>query len=377
MKITSIFCDICKRNFSYPEALQAHRHLDLEIGGVPINFWTPVYHLPKQNNLVTDKDQKGVLKYRDYLPVDNLTAYSKNEGGTPLRQLDNLSKKHKIKLYLKDESANPTGSFKDRGMPLLLASAKTANKKRVAIPSTGNAAVSLAFYARAFGLEAIVFIPETTAYFKKKAIIDAKATIVKDKNLIESYEHFFSFCRKNSDVYNGFPANNIPYLQGLKTMAYEIFLQLGNKVPDWLIVPCGSGGNLVGQYQGFRDLIKMGLADKIPHLVSVQIKGADPITVGFQKKQIDKIEILKSPCDSKAEAIASDTCFNYFKIIKTLMETGGRAISVKDEDIDHVTDFGWLEYSSLSIFPALEKLSKEIKKESIVVIIGTALKRKN
>jgi threonine synthase len=372
MEIVFLQCNVCSQSFKYPLTQPEHRHPDLEIGGVPINFWQAVYLL-NMANLTQDANARGILKFRRMLPFEKAEIVSQDEGNTPLRRIDALSTNSQV--FLKDESENPTGSFKDRGMPLLFAEAKLLNKEKAAIPSTGNAGISFVSYAQLAGIEPVVFLP-SSAPREKIETMRQKATLVFDKDLIQSYEHFFDFCRHNEDAYNGFPATNTAYIQGLKTAAYEIYMQLNGNVPDWLILPCGSGGNIVGYFQGFQDLQRMGLIEKMPRFVSVQIAGADPITYGFERQIIDKTPILSNPVSSRAEAIASDTCFNYLKIQDILRVTSGLATSVTDEQIDRVNGFDGLEFSSRSVFPALVMIQGKIKQGETVVLVGTAKNRK-
>ncbi|MFH0798119.1 MAG: pyridoxal-phosphate dependent enzyme, partial [Candidatus Woesearchaeota archaeon] len=256
----------------------------------------------------------------------------------------------------------------------LVSEALSLGYKIVVIPSTGNAAISLGYFGNKAGIETLVFLPENTPPAKTSQITK-NSKVIFDSNLVESYEHCFEFCNRHEDVYNGFPANNIPYMQGLKTISYEIFLQLG-EVPDWIVTPVGSGGNIVAQYIGFKDLNDLGLTNKMPRFVAVQVSGADPITVGFQEKQLEKIVVLENLRESKAEAIASDTCLNHFKIMNIIKETGGTAISVTESEIDACLERRF-EYSSCSIFPAIKKLRhKQEGKLGKVVLVATAANRK-
>lgn len=364
MTIQMLSCDIC--NYKEPYSISpTHQHPELELGGVPVNIWTPIYTLNRNQGLVVDDTKKGIDRFQALIPVSLDEAVISTEGDTPLIRINGA--------YLKDESNNPTGSFKDRGIATLISEAIYHGVKRIAIPSTGNAAISLGYYGNRAGIETIVFIPDNTPEEKVRQIRQ-NSEIITNSDLIESYEHFFRFCKENTDVHNGFPANNIAYLQGLKTAAYELFMQLGETVPNYVIVPVGSGGNIVGLYYGFRDLVKIGVSDKMPHLVTVQLEGADPITQGFRKNQTDKLLVLDSLPETRAEAIASDTCFNYFKILNILSETDGTAISVTEDEIDNSPEHN-LEYSSRSIFPGLEKLLRDNKTKNDlgnVVLIGTA-----
>jgi threonine synthase len=344
MKIEKIICDHCSLEYKYPLGMSQHFHEELEIGGVPMNIWTPHYKI--EENFLFKKPKTKLSKIED--------------------------KSINAQLFLKDESTNPTQSFKDRGMPNLIEDVIKSRKKKVAIPSTGNAAISLSYYARKKGIESIVFIPENTPNSKKSLL--SKSTIIEDVDLIESFEHFIRECKKDTSIYNGFPVINIPYMMGVREIAYEIYMQLNEKIPDWIIIPVGSGGNIVSQHMGFSDIYKMGLINKMPRFVSVQVSGADPITQGYISGS-DEVIILDDIIDSKAEAIASDTSFNYYKIMNILDSSNGIAVSVSDSEIDRVREvplLSHLEYSSLSVYAAVNKISHYFQPNDNVVMIGTA-----
>lgn len=371
MKIVSLICDICHKEFPYPEGYVLHKHSELELDGVPVNIWSyKSSFTPLSRTSLSVENESGIKRFYKYLPLDKNEIYSKGEGDTQLLNI-NFNNMYKYKLFLKDESTNPTGSFKDRGTSLLLADAVKSHKKYIAIPSTGNAAISLGAYAPLYGFRPIVFVPITTSSQKKK-MIERFAEVIYDKDIIESWNHFFRYCKKRHDVYNAFPTTNILYQQGLKTMSYEIYLQLNGVIPDWIVIPCGSGGNFVSQYQAFSDLYQLGLASKIPKFVSVQIRGADPLTIASKKFPKNELVVIQNQISSKAEGIASDVCFNQFKICNIIKITRGYAISVSDEQIDAVKNFDNLEYSSRAVFAALPELEKYIRENDVVVVIGTA-----
>lgn len=352
-------CDYCNASWQYDSELH-HRHTELEIGGVPQNTFT-VTSTPTKLALT---NETGIRAFQSVIPF--AIKVSLGEGNTPLTLLEDLCGPSQ-QIYLKDESRNPTKSFKDRGIAVMVSDALRAGKERIAIPSTGNAAISLAKYASSSGIIPEIFVPEATPTEKIMMLEDAEIKFCRD--LIACYEECLEYCFSEREVYNGFPAVNIPYLQGVKTISYEIFLEMDG-VPDTVLIPCGSGGNIVGIYQGFKELQDLNLTSRIPTIVSIQVKGADPITVGH-KRSIEDTVILESIVDSKAEAIASDTCFNYKKIMRILSKTNGKAVSVTDAEIENNMYSKELEYSSNSVFAALRKVNKP----GTTVLIGTAGKR--
>lgn len=355
-------CDICEREFSYPYELNHHKHSNLELDGVPVNFWTLI--IEKEKNRINKYN--NIFKYCDYPFVKK--HLSLGEGNTPLIEL-------KKGLYIKDESVNPTGSFKDRGMPLLMNEALYFKKDKIAICSTGNAAISLINYSKKYKLKSIVFVPKDISEKKKEELSNSSKIYYSD-NIIKCFEDFFEYCNSNDEVFNGFLSTNQSYFLGLGTISYEIFEQLNYSVPDYIFIPCASGGNVVAQYNVWKKLLSEGLISRMPKLIFVQIEGGNPIEQGFKKRIQDELYIIKDPIESKT-ILSSDTCFNYFKIYKMIEEGSVIPISISDNDINNLDyeDKNKYDFTSLAALSAYKKFKDKIDENEIVVVIMTAKNR--
>ncbi|WP_048816767.1 threonine synthase [Caldisphaera lagunensis] len=268
---------------------------------------------------------KGVWRYKDFIPGNYKKIVSLNEGNTPLiksRKFENL--------YFKFEGLNPTGSFKDRGMTIAISSAATLGYKIVVAASTGNTAASASAYSARAGLKTILFLPKGKVAKGKlfQSILHGAHIVEINGNFDEALDKVKKLFNKNKDVY---PVNSFnPWrLEGQKTIAFEIFEEIGN--PDFVIVPTGNAGNIYAIWKGFKELEKSGLIEKIPKMIAVQSSGSSPIAdyiIGKKKK----IEFVENP-ETIATAIRIGKPVNYMKAIKAIEDSNGYAIKVDDKEI--------------------------------------------
>lgn len=198
---------------------------------------------------------EGLLQsYKEFLPItENTPMLTLNEGNTPLIRLDNLSRDWGIDLYVKTEGANPTGSFKDRGMVMAVAKAKEAGSEAIICASTGNTSAAAAAYAARSGLRCIVVIPEGKIAMGKLAqAVMYGAEVV---SIEGNFDQALSMVRKISETEAVTLVNSVnPYrLEGQKTAAFEICDQLGGLAPDILALPVGNAGNISAYWKGFKE----------------------------------------------------------------------------------------------------------------------------
>ncbi len=279
----------------------------------------------------------NIWKYRNLLPVQNsenfVTLY---EGGTPLIRSENLSAKIGFgNLYLKDESRNPSGAFKDRPVAVGVSKAKELARDTVTTASSGNAAASLATYAARACLKCYVFVPENTPSEKVTQARVNGGNLIKVKG---NYSNAYAMARAAAREFQWMNITTTflnPYaLEGDKTIAYELFHQLDKSVPDWILVPTGAGPLLFGIYKGFLELSILGLADKSPKMVAVQAEGCAPIVSAFESGQ-GKVQAWGTP-STLASAIA-DPLKGYEQdgelVLKIVKESNGKAVSVSDAEI--------------------------------------------
>ncbi|MBS7624532.1 threonine synthase [Candidatus Bathyarchaeota archaeon] len=274
-----------------------------------------------------------VWRYIELLPIsDSSKMVSLGEGGTSLNRCVRLGCELNLKnLYVKNEGENPTGSFKDRGMTVGVTKALELDMKRVACASTGNTSASLAAYAAKAGLECIVLIPSGKVAFGKlvQAIIHGARVIQVKGNFDEALRIVEELCL-TQPIYL---LNSInPYrLEGQKTIAFEIWDQMGHKVPDKVIVPVGNAGNISAIWKGFKELYMAGLIEKLPEMIGIQSEGAAPIA-NFIKGGLKEMRFVERP-ETIATAIRIGSPVNWKKAVKAIKESGGLAETVSDEEI--------------------------------------------
>jgi len=281
-----------------------------------------------------DLDRRGpnMWRYRELLPVNDIeNIVSLGEGFTPLIKLERVSKELGIKVYLKDESRNPTGSFKDRATSATVSALKEMGARSVAMPTAGNAGSSLAAYAVRAGFEVHIAMPRETprAIYAEIYIRSVDLSVV--NGLINDAARLIS---EGSKLYGWIDISTMktPYrVEGTKTMAYEIAEQLGWRSPDAVIFPTGGGEAIVGMWKGFEELRTLGWIDGIPRLIAVQSSGCKPIVDAYEKGTTDS-EYYRG-CSTIASGIRVPKPFGDREILRAIRETKGSAIAVSDQEI--------------------------------------------
>ncbi|MDX9918279.1 MAG: threonine synthase [Gudongella sp.] len=331
--------------------------------------------LEELNNGTIDygKTDYSLSRYRSFYPWLNLDKeFTLGEGFTPLVPVEMPYGR----IYIKNESINPTWSFKDRGTITGVLWASKINMKAIGTVSTGNMAASVAAYGAKAGMETVIFVKEEMPAEKLSPITVYGARVIKVKgDYGELYKKSIELGRREG-IY--FINSDSPFrVEGYKTIAFEIFEQLGNKVPDFVIVPVSAGGNIRGIEKGFRELKASGYTDKMPKFVAVQARGCNPIERGFLKGEME-IERVTKP-DTIAHAIENPFPPSGNQTLRLIKRTGGTVISVDDSEI--LNSQGMLarrglfvQTASAASETAAEKLINRgiIKPEDIVVCIATA-----
>lgn len=268
---------------------------------------------------------RGLLEhYRNYLPVtENTPDITLNEGNTPLIPFPNLSRELGIELYGKVEGANPTGSFKDRGMVMAVAKAKEEGSKSIICASTGNTSASAAAYAARAGMRAIIVIPKGKVALGKlaQAVIYGAEIIEIDGNFDEALE----IVRKISETTSVTLVNSVnPYrIEGQKTAAFEICDALGH-APDILAIPVGNAGNISAYWKGFKEYDEQKDTG-LPKIFGFEAEGAAAIA---------KNEVIEQP-ETVATAIRIGNPASWNLATAARDESGGIITSVTDEEILH------------------------------------------
>jgi threonine synthase len=271
-------------------------------------------------------------RYRALLPVqDEQHAVNLGEGFTPLFHATRLGEELGLSyLYIKDESLNPTGSFKARGLAMAISRARELGVQEVVIPSAGNAAGAMAAYAAKAGLPAHVFMPiDVPMPFRLECqALGAEVTLV-DGLITDCGRE----ARKGAEAFGWFDVSTLkePYrLEGKKTMGYELAEQFGWDLPDVVIYPTGGGTGLIGMWKAFGEMTKLGwIDDHRPRMVSVQAEGCAPIPRAF-----DAGEEFATPWEGArtvAAGLRVPSAVGDFLILRALRESSGTAVTVSDE----------------------------------------------
>ena len=348
------------------------------------NYLTPIYDYQKikQQNLINfdhHLKEPGLDKYLSLLPNSEFKI-TLGEGNTPLLKLNNFGKKLGLShLYVKNETTNPTGCFKDRETSVVANLALDLGKKNVAIASSGNAAISAAAYSNLAGLKCTCYIPKTASIGKKRLL---SIFGVSFQEVNGAYAMIYRFLvdklQADSDIWNITPGQNIFKEEGDKTIAFEIFEQAG--VPDKIIVPVGNGSLLYGAFKGFWELKQLGLIDKLPQFIGVEIKGYAPVAEAIRQNK-DYIHLEAEPVSIAEGGIAAQEAFCCPKAILALKETNGIIVEITDDDLIRTLknllklESFMAEPTSLAPFAALSKI--EIKPDEKVVCVATGNAFKN
>jgi len=269
---------------------------------------------------------RGVIEqYREYMSVtDQTPVITLNEGNTPFIACRNLSKaiNNKIRLYLKFEGANPTGSFKDRGMTMAISKAVEAGAEAVICASTGNTSASAAAYGARAGIKVFVLIPEG-----KIAVGKLAQAMIHKANVIQVEGNFDEALTIVKSIASDYPitiVNSInPYrLEGQKSAAFEVCDQLGGN-PDYHFLPVGNAGNITAYWMGYSEYYKKGKISSLPKMMGFQAAGAAPIVYG---------RVIENPT-TIATAIRIGNPASWKMAVNAAAESRGEINMVTDEEI--------------------------------------------
>lgn len=327
----------------------------------------------------------NMWRYAEVLPiVKEENRVSLGEGFTPLLPLSKLAEKYsQDKLYVKDESGNPTGSFKARGLSMAVSKAKELGVTEICIPTAGNAGSALSAYCAKAGMKAHIFMPEATpkVFQLDCEIMGAHVTRVKG-NIADAAKLMKS---QNDGSWFDVSTLKEPFrLEGKKTMGYEIAEQLNWKLPDVVIYPTGGGTGLIGIWKAFHEMKKMGWIDKIPtRMVAVQGTGCNPISHSFEAG-IETIEAFQNPAPTIANGLRVPRPFGDKLVMKTIYKSGGTVVDISDEEIkEGLQEFAQTEGLFISpegaaVWTAYKKLRSSLwidQNESVVLLnTGSAYK---
>ncbi|HUY93774.1 MAG TPA: threonine synthase [Terracidiphilus sp.] len=272
-----------------------------------------------------DKRWSGMWRYRQVLP--DVAPVTLGEGWTPM-----LPSRQYKNVWLKEEGANPTGTFKARGMALAVTMARHYGLKKLAAPTAGNAGGALAAYAAAAGMEAHIFMPRDTPKANQVECRACGAHVTLVDGLISDCGRMVAE-RKAAEGWFDISTLKEPFrVEGKKTMGYELVEQLGWTYPDAVFYPTGGGVGMIGMWKAFEEMEQLGwVTGKRPKMIAIQAAGCAPVVRAFEKGE------AASEAWQNAHTLASGLrvpkAYGDYIILEILRASGGTAVAVSDEAI--------------------------------------------
>jgi len=289
-----------------------------------------------------DKRWSGMWRYRQVLP--DVEAVTLGEGWTPM-----LKSRRKENVWLKDEGANPTGTFKARGLALAVTMARQYGLEKLAAPSAGNAGGALAAYAAAAGIEAHIFMPKDVPMANQVECMAYGAHLTLVDGLISDCGRIVAE-RKGPEGWFDVSTLKEPFrVEGKKTMGYELVEQLGWEYPEAVFYPTGGGVGMIGMWKAFEEMEELGwVTGKRPKMIAIQAAGCAPVARAFE--QGDAVSEMWQNAHTFASGLRVPKPYGDAIILEIVRESGGMAVALSDDEI-----FGslkdWASHEGLLLSP--------------------------
>jgi len=324
--------------------------------------------------------EKSLWRYRELLPLPaDAETVSLGEGGTPLLRATRFGDEIGLRnLWIKDESQNPTQSFKARGMAVAVSMAKHFGATKLAVPSAGNAGGALAAYAARAGLEAHIFMPRDTPHANIIECRELGAHVTLIDGLITDCGAEIAR-RKTTEGWFDMSTLKEPYrVEGKKTLGYELAEQFDWQLPDVILYPTGGGTGLIGMWKAFDEMEALGwIGKERPRMFSVQATGCAPIVRAFENGDSTRAEF--SDAHTCASGLRVPRAIGDFLILSILRQSNGGAVAVDDEEMIRITrEVGskeglFVSPEGAACFAALKLLlaNRKMSREERVVIFNT------
>jgi threonine synthase len=289
---------------------------------------TPMKGIAQRDSIGTakqDRSWSGMWRYRSVLPsVEPVTL---GEGWTPM-----LPSRRYENVFLKEEGANPTGTFKARGLALAITMARHYGIKKVAVPSAGNAGGAVAAYAAAAGMEAHIFMPKDVPLANQVECIAYGAHMTLVDGLISDCARIVGEQREKEGWFDLSTLKEPFRVEGKKTMGYELVEQLGWEYPDAVFYPTGGGVGLIGMWKAFQELEDLGwVKGKRPKMIAVQAAGCAPVIRAFD--QGEAVSQMWQGAATFASGLRVPKPYGDYIILDAVRESEGTAVAVTDEQI--------------------------------------------
>jgi threonine synthase len=327
-QFTTLICSVCKKE--YPASmLQTYSSCEA-CGKVPLIAEYELKQVPPTK--VIDRSRSSMWRYFDIMPlrdIDNLVTLG--EGWTPILSLKHTAHRIGIEdLRMKDESLNPTGSFKARGMSAAISKAKELGVEKCIVPTAGNAGVALAAYAARANMQATVVMPTITPKEFVKECELYGGEVILTEGLIDRCAAKVAELNRDGDYFD-FSTMKEPYrLEGKKTMGYEIAEQSAWQLPDVILYPAGGGTGLIGIWKAFHEMKKMGwISSNFPQMIAVQSASCAPVVKAFHQLTSSNGTVQSSI----AYGLNVPKPFAMQLMLDVLQESNGDAIAVDEGEI--------------------------------------------
>ena len=344
----------------------------------------PIYDLAAVGRVLTREKlatrEKSLWRYREVLPLAaDAEPVTLGEGGTPLLRAHRFGADVGVsELWIKDESQNPTQSFKARGMTTAVSMAKQLGATKLAVPTAGNAGGALAAYAARAGLEAHIFMPRDTPRANQIECRELGAHVTLIDGLITDCGAEIAR-RKAAEGWFEMSTLKEPYrVEGKKTLGYELAEQMNWELPDVVLYPTGGGTGLIGMWKAFEEMETLGwIGSKRPRMFSVQPTGCAPIVRAFEAGENSAPEFPNA--HTIASGLRVPKAVGDFIMLRILRESGGGALTVDDAEMIRITrEVGrregiFVAPEGAACFAALRSLvgNGAIKPDERVVIFNT------
>lgn len=330
-------------------------------------------HFSKRN---LGNSSQSMWKFHMFLPVRAGTIpVTAGEGGTPLRPTRSYPRWRNI--LVKDETRNPTGTFKDRGASLAVTRLSQLKVRKLALTSEGNAGCSFALYSQMAGIRCNIYLPNDANIAKVELSRKLGAQVTRVQGTISDAGRKAARLAETTGAYNASTFVTPFRHDGKGTMALEICEQLGWDSPDYIVYPVGGGVGLVGMWKMFTILQRLGWIRNLPQIVAVQPNGCAPIVDAYNKRRTDVAQWNGLKTIAKGLKIPKPLAGKW--ILKSLRESKGLALKVSDKEIHNAMlnvgrrDGLLVEPSSAAAFAAISKLRdrRTIDREDSLVVIAT------
>jgi len=291
-------------------------------------------HLTRSDLLsIRRNTQTNLWRWFDFFPVQNRSSViSLGEGYTPLLRAPRLGRELGLKrLYVKNDGLLPSGSLKDRSNAVGISRAVELGFDTVAVPSTGNAAASVATYAAAAGLRSVVLVPAGTDLAKITQAYACGANVLVLEGTLDGMGALYREALAEFGWYDCLSTN--PYRnEGKKSYAFELFDQMDEHVPEWIIHPTAGGAGIWAMWKGYQELQTLGWAHRAPRLVAAQSESAAPIVRAFEGGRATVESVVPTPTVAESIRVGNPSALGS-RALKALRASGGNAVAFDDEEI--------------------------------------------